>query len=166
MRTYETIFIIHPEVAGDAFTEIVDKYKGILDELGAKMIAVEEWGTRKLAYIVQKQERGTYVLFAYEGKPEGIKELERRFRIDDKIIKFMTVQLEGDYEPSGFVRKAEEAAAPAEKPAEATPSAPVAEKTPAKETPAAEEVPAEEAPAAEEAEADKAEAPADTEETA
>lgn len=155
MRTYETIFIIHPEVAGDAFTEIVDKYKGILDELGAKMIAVEEWGTRKMAYIVQKQERGTYVLFAYEGKPEGIRELERRFRIDDKIIKFMTVQLDGEYEPSGFVRKTEEAAAPAEKPAEAAPAAPAAEKAPA-----------EEAPAAKEAEAEKAEAPADSEETA
>lgn len=108
MRTYETIIIIHPDVAGDAYNEVVDKYKGILNELGAGIIAVEEWGTRKLAYIVQKQERGTYVLFAYEGKPEGIRELERRFRIDDKIIKFMTVQLEGGYEPSGFVRKGEE----------------------------------------------------------
>jgi small subunit ribosomal protein S6 len=162
MRTYETIFIIHPEVAGDAYTEIVDKYKGILDELGAKMIAVEEWGTRKMAYIVQKQERGTYVLFAYEGKPEGIKELERRFRIDDKVIKFMTVQLEKEYEPSGFVRKTEEtSSAPAEKPAEEAPAAP-AEK-PAEEAPAATEAPAEEAPVAEKAEApatEEAEAPA------
>ena len=115
MRTYETIFIIHPEVAGDAYTEIVEKYKGIQNELGANMLAVEEWGTRKLAYIVQKQERGTYVLFAYEGKPDSIRELERRFRIDEKIIKFMTVKLENGYEPSSFVRKVEETevAAPA-----------------------------------------------------
>ena len=153
MRTYETIFIIHPEVAGDAYTEVVDKYKGILSELGADMLAVEEWGSRKLAYIVQKQERGTYVLFAYEGKPEGIRELERRFRIDDKVIKFMTIQLEGEYKPSGFVRKAEEsdvsapaAEAPAEKPtAEKAPEAP-AEKPVAEEAP---EAKAEEAPAAE-----------------
>lgn len=153
MRTYETIFIIHPEVAGDAYTEIVDKYKGILSELGANMLAVEEWGSRKLAYIVQKQERGTYVLFAYEGKPEGIRELERRFRIDDKVIKFMTIQLEGEYKPSGFVRKVEESdvAAPAEK-------APAATEAPA-EKPAVEEAPkaeAEEAPKAEAAEAEEA----------
>lgn len=150
MRTYETIFIIHPEVAGDAYTEVVEKFKGILIELGANMLAVEEWGTRKLAYIVQKQERGTYVLFAYEGKPEGIRELERRFRIDDKVIKFMTIQLEGEYKPSGFVRKTDDSeskvsteespkaeespkseAASSEKPAEA----PAAEETAAKEAP-------------------------------
>lgn len=110
MRTYETIIIIHPEMAGDAYKEVVEKYKGILGELGAQIVAVEEWGTRKLAYIIQKQERGIYVLFAYEGKPEGIRELERRLRIDEKIIKFMTIQLDGSYEPSGFVRKSEESA--------------------------------------------------------
>ena len=156
MRTYETIFIIHPEVAGDAYTEIVDKYKGILDELGAKMIAVEEWGTRKLAYIVQKQERGTYVLFAYEGKPEGIRELERRFRIDEKIIKFMTLQLEKDYEPSGFVRKVEETET----------AAPAAEEKAPESAPKTEEAPVEEAPKAEEPAAEEAAVPADTEETA
>ena len=161
MRTYETIFIVHPETAGDAYTEIVDKYKGILNELGASIIAVEEWGTRKLAYNVQKEDRGTYVLVAYEGKPEGIRELERRFRIDDKIIKFMTVQLEGSYEPSGYVRKVEEAEAAAPAAEEAAPAPaeePKAEAAPAaKEEPAAEEAPAEEA-ATEEA------APAESEE--
>ncbi len=152
MRTYETIFIIHPELAGDAYTEIVDKYKGILNELGANILAVEEWGSRKLAYTVQKQDRGTYVLAAYEGKPEGIRELERRFRIDDKIIKFMTVQLENGYEPSGFVRKTEEAEAA---PATAEPAA--------KEEPAAEEAPVKEAPVAEETAAEET-APAESEE--
>jgi len=110
MRTYETIIIIHPEMAGDAYKDVVEKYKGILGELGARIVAVEEWGTRKLAYIIQKQERGIYVLIAYEGKPEGIRELERRLRIDEKIIKFMTIQLDGSYEPSGFVRKTDESA--------------------------------------------------------
>ncbi len=152
MRTYETIFILHPEVAGDAYTEIVDKYKGILNELGANVLAVEEWGTRKLAYIVQKQERGTYVLVAHECKPAGIRELERRFRIDDKVIKFMTVQLDGDYEPSGFVRKTEESEA----------AAPAAEKADKPAPEAKPEAKAEE-PAAEKAEAEEA-APAKTEE--
>ena len=110
MRTYETIIIIHPEMVGDAYKDVVEKYKGILGELGARIVAVEEWGTRKLAYIIQKQERGIYVLLAYEGKPEGIRELERRLRIDEKIIKFMTIQLDGSYEPSGFVRKSDDSA--------------------------------------------------------
>jgi len=115
MRTYETTIIIHPDTAGDVYTEVVDKFRGILNELGANILAVEEWGARKLAYIIRKQERGTYVLFAYEGNPDGIRELERRLRLDDKIIKFMTVQLEGNYEPSSFAGKGEESetAAPA-----------------------------------------------------
>lgn len=141
MRTYETIFIVHPDVTADVYTEVVDKYKGILSDLGAEMIAVEEWGNRKLAYLVKKQKRGSFVLFAYNGKPEGIRELERRFRIDDKIIKFMTVQLEDGYKPSGFV------STPAAEPAKEAAPAPAAEteneSAPAAE-PAAETAPAEE----------------------
>ena len=132
MRTYETIFIIHPDVTADAYTEVVDKYKGILSDLGAEMIAVEEWGNRKLAYLVKKQKRGSFVLFAYNGKPEGIRELERRFRIDDKVIKFMTIQLEEGYKPSGFVSAP--AAAPAAAEAAAAPAAEVAPAAEADET--------------------------------
>lgn len=142
MRTYETIFIIHPDVAADAYTEVVDKYKGILNDLGAEMIAVEEWGNRKLAYLVQKQKRGSFVLFAYNGKPDGIRELERRFRIDDKVIKFMTVVLEDGYKPSGFVstpvadtaKEAAPAAEVAEETAEAPAEKPAVAETPADET--------------------------------
>jgi len=103
MRYYETIFIVHPDLAGDAYTEVVEKFKGVLNDLGAAMVAVEEWGNRKLAYLVKKQKRGNYVLFAYEASPETIRELERRMRIDDKVIKFLTVQPEGSYKPSSFV---------------------------------------------------------------
>jgi small subunit ribosomal protein S6 len=108
MRYYETIFIVQPDLAGDAYTEVVEKFKGILTDLGASIIAVEEWGNRKLAYLVKKQKRGSYVLLAFEGKPEGIRELERRMRIDDKVIKFLTVQPEGGYKPSSFVSVATE----------------------------------------------------------
>ncbi len=103
MRYYETIFIVHPDLAGDAYTEVVEKFKGVLNDLGATMIAVEEWGNRKLAYLVKKQKRGSYVQFAYETSPENIRELERRMRIDDKVIKFLTVQPEGGYKPTSFV---------------------------------------------------------------
>ncbi len=144
MRTYETIIIIHPDVTGDDYTGVVDKFKGILGELGANMLAVEEWGTRKLAYTVQKQERGAYVLFAYEGKSDSIRELERRMRIDDKVIKFMTVQLDGGYEPSGFARKGEETEAAASEAGEVRKEAAVAEEKPADEPAAEDAAPAEE----------------------
>ena len=155
MRTYETIFIIHPDVAADAYTEVVDKYKGILSDLDAEMIAVEEWGNRKLAYLVQKQKRGSFVLFAYNGKPDGIHELERRFRIDDKIIKFMTVLLEEGYKPSGFVSTAPAAAtteaAPAAATTEAAPAVATTEAAPAAATTEAAPAEAAEEPVVDEA---------------
>lgn len=100
-RTYETIFIVRPDLAGDAFTAVVDKFKGVLTEQGATIVKADEWGVRKLAYTVKKQNRGNYVLFVYEAGPKVIAEFERRLRIDESIIKFQTVHLE-----KGFVAAA------------------------------------------------------------
>jgi len=98
MRTYETIFIVHPELAGDAYGAVVDKFRGILGEQAATVLKVDEWGTRKLAYPVKKQGRGTYVLMAYEAGPKVVAEFERRLRIDESVIKFQTVLLENGLE--------------------------------------------------------------------
>ncbi|WP_027715647.1 30S ribosomal protein S6 [Desulfuromonas sp. TF] len=94
MRTYETIFIVHPDVVGDQYAAAVDKFKGILTDQDAEILKVDEWGTRKLAYQVKKQGRGTYVLVAYQAGPEVVAEFERRMRIDESIIKFQTIYLE------------------------------------------------------------------------
>jgi small subunit ribosomal protein S6 len=93
MRTYEHIFIVHPDMAGEEYTAVLDKFKGILAEQGANLLKVEEWGSRKLAYPVKKQGRGTYVLLVFEGGAGVVTEFERRLRLDEKIIKFQTVLL-------------------------------------------------------------------------
>jgi len=108
MRTYETIYIVHPDVAGDEYTAVVGKFREVLTTQGAEVLHVEEWGNRKLAYPIKKQGRGSYVLMAYEAPAEAISEFERRLRIDEQIMKFQTVLLE-----KGFV-----APAAAESPAE------------------------------------------------
>ncbi|OHB33256.1 MAG: 30S ribosomal protein S6 [Desulfuromonadaceae bacterium GWC2_58_13] len=102
MRTYETIYIVHPEVVGDGYNAVVDKFKGILTDQQASILKVDEWGTRKLAYQVKKQGRGTYVLMAYEAGPTVVAELERRMRIDENVIKFQTVLLEGGFQDSSL----------------------------------------------------------------
>jgi len=114
MRTYETIFIIHPDAVGDAYTAVVDKFKGILTEQGCNVLKVEEWGTRKLAYPVKKQGRGSYVLVAYEGGPKVIAEFERRMRIDESVIKFQTVLLENGLEEAPVAKEAAAEATAAE----------------------------------------------------
>jgi small subunit ribosomal protein S6 len=98
MRTYEAIFIVHPEVIGDDLSAVIDKYKMILTEQGANVFKAENWGTRTLAYSVKKQAKGCYVLFIFDAEPKVIAEFERRMRIDDKIIKFQTVHLEAGYQ--------------------------------------------------------------------
>ena len=98
MRTYETIFIVHPEVVGDDQTAIIDKYKAILSDQGAEVLKVENWGVRNLAYQVKKQSKGCYVLVIFDAEPSVIAEFERRMRIDEMVIKFQTVVLENGYQ--------------------------------------------------------------------
>jgi len=98
MRTYESIFIVHPEVVGDDQTAIIDKYKTILSDQGAEVLKVENWGVRTLAYQVKKQSKGCYVLMIFDAEPTVIAEFERRMRIDEMVIKFQTVVLENGYQ--------------------------------------------------------------------
>ncbi|MDT8440734.1 MAG: 30S ribosomal protein S6 [Desulfuromonadales bacterium] len=98
MRTYETIFIVHPEVVGDDLTAHIDKYRQVLVDQGAEVFKADNWGTRTLAYPVKKQNRGSYIYVIFDAEPSIIAEFERRMRIDEKVIKFQTVLLEGGYQ--------------------------------------------------------------------
>ncbi len=118
MRTYESIFIVHPEVVGDDQTTIIDKYKAILSDQGAEVLKVENWGVRTLAYQVKKQSKGCYVLMIFDAEPTVIAEFERRMRIDEMVIKFQTVVLENGYQAPVVAEPAAEADADAD--AEAT----------------------------------------------
>jgi small subunit ribosomal protein S6 len=120
MRTYETLFIAHPEVVGDDLTALIEKYRKVLTDQQAVVLKADNWGTRALAYPVKKQSRGSFVLTVFEGPPSVIAEFERRLRIDEKVIKYQTVLFEGSVAPAPAVEQpaADEAApAVAEEPA-------------------------------------------------
>jgi small subunit ribosomal protein S6 len=119
MRTYESIFIVHPEVVGDDQTTIIDKYKTILSDQGAEVLKVENWGVRTLAYQVKKQSKGCYVLMIFDAEPTVIAEFERRMRIDEMVIKFQTVVLENGYQAPVVAEPAVEADADADADADA-----------------------------------------------
>ena len=94
MRVYEELFIVKP----DAPEEEVDAYIGQIKELIANgkgtVDKADKWGTRKLAYRVQKYNEGVYVLFQFSSSPELVKEIERRMRVTDMVIKFITVRVD------------------------------------------------------------------------
>jgi small subunit ribosomal protein S6 len=94
MRTYETIFIIRPQIAGDEYTALLGKFKQILADQDAEILRCQEWGTKRLPYLVKKQEQGIFVLINFVAGNTVVKEFERRLRLDDAILQFQTVLLE------------------------------------------------------------------------
>ncbi len=92
MRRYETIAITHADFPDDEIQGIIDKYKAIIESRKGLIVKIEKWGKRKLAYEIKKVSRGFYILFDFVGQAEAVDELERNLKIDDKILKFMTVK--------------------------------------------------------------------------
>lgn len=106
MRTYEAIFIIRPQIAGDEYTALLGKYKQILADQSAEILRCQEWGTKRLPYLVKKQDQGTFVLINFNAGNTVVKEFERRLRLDDAIMQFQTVLLEGGLDLSEKVEAA------------------------------------------------------------
>ena len=147
MRRYETIFIINPDLTEDDRVSLLNRFKEIIPQQEGVLIQEDLWGVRKLAYEIKKKPRGFYARFDYCGTGKVVDELERFSRIDDRVMKYLTMQLD----PEADVEKilAEIAAVQAAA-AEQTSSAPEtqATSTAATETPVAEAAAPETAPEA------------------
>lgn len=93
MNKYESVIIINPSVDEEGVKALTTKYTELINNEG-KVESVEDLGKKKLAYEIMKNTEGIYEVFNFEAKPELIAELERNYRIDDKIMKFITVKKE------------------------------------------------------------------------
>lgn len=92
MRRYETIFILRPNIGEDEITRVIESTtKIILDQEGT-IIELNKWGMKKLAYLIKKETLGYYVYCDYAGTPAAVAEIERKFRIDDNVLKYMTIK--------------------------------------------------------------------------
>ncbi len=111
MRRYETIFIADPDLSDKDQTSLFDKIKTLIIQEKGILVIFDEWGNRQLAYEIKKKTRGYYVCITYGGTGELVTELERNFRLDDRVLKFMTILLEKDIDPEEFhqEKEAEEA---------------------------------------------------------
>jgi small subunit ribosomal protein S6 len=113
MRHYETLFIINPDLTEEETAATVEKFAAILTDAGSTMVKVDHWGRRRLAYEVKKFSKGYYVLFEYGALPETVAEMERNFKIDERVIRFMTVKKEDIFDAEAVARAAAEAEAKA-----------------------------------------------------
>lgn len=94
-RLYDLIFICMPTTPEEEITKIVSTLEQTASDHGGKVEKVEKWGTRKMAYRVAKQREGFYVYLAlHSSQGNLIKELERRLKVSDAVIKYMTVRLD------------------------------------------------------------------------
>jgi small subunit ribosomal protein S6 len=94
MRIYEELFIVKPDAPEEEVDQFVEQIRTQLTTAGATVDKVEKWGKRRLAYRVDKYREGSYVLFQFSSGPEVVKELERRLRVSDSVLKFLTVRID------------------------------------------------------------------------
>ncbi len=93
MSLYETLFIVHPE-KGTRIKELVDRFKKVVEGQDGSVSQVDEWGLRDLAYRIEKQSRGFYVLLQYQSPARAVEELERNLKLTDDILRYLTVRVE------------------------------------------------------------------------
>jgi small subunit ribosomal protein S6 len=91
LRRYETILIAHVDLSEDELSSLITRYGDIVTSQKGILVKVDRWGKRRLAYMIGKQARGFYILMDYAGVSDVVDELERNLKIDDKILKFMTI---------------------------------------------------------------------------
>ncbi len=94
MELYESLFIIRPSVSDEETGALIEKMKSVADKTGAQFIKAENWGRKKLAYEVRRERKGTYAYFYFRAPNHTVGELERAYRLEDNIIKFLTIRLE------------------------------------------------------------------------
>ena len=92
MYDYETLTVLHPDLGEPGAKELVQRMRGILEGGRAEIKKVDEWGMRELAYSIAKQRRGIYVLLEYSAEPQAVSELGRQLKLNDQILRFITVR--------------------------------------------------------------------------
>jgi len=105
MRRYETIFIASPTLTDEQSDELVKQFERIIAEQGGELLKTDKWGRKKLAYEVQKFSEGYYTLFEMNAGTTLIAELERRFRNNDAVIKYLSVRMDEAEKAAGRTKQ-------------------------------------------------------------
>ena len=104
MRKYEIMFIFDPNVPEDEVDQISSQIEGVITGGGGEVDQVEKMGRRKLAYEIDKKREGFYVLLTVGADGEIVKEVERRFRVMDQVLRYLTVRIDKEQKKHDKVR--------------------------------------------------------------
>ena len=124
MNKYEVMYVIEPTLEDSVRNELISYFSGIVEKNAGMIDRIDEWGKRRLAYAINYKTEGYYVLMYIQGPSELPRELERNFKINDKVLRYLVIRYEGELpakrEPLKpyVAREAAPAQAAEEKPAE------------------------------------------------
>lgn len=93
-REYETIYILRPNTPNEGVAEVNSRIRGVIEGMGGKVIKVDNWGKRRLAYEVAKERKGIYLYWLYLAQPGVVEETERNLRMLDSVIRYLTVKVD------------------------------------------------------------------------
>lgn len=102
-RNYETIYIANPSISDTRVAEINTRIKQVIEGAQGKLLNTDLWGKRKMAYPIQKENKGYYVYLTYSANNECVAEIERNLRINEDIFRFLTVKMEEGVDPMAAV---------------------------------------------------------------
>jgi small subunit ribosomal protein S6 len=119
-RIYEELFILRPDITDEEVAPVIEQVRGVVTAAGGTVDKEERWGVRKLAYRIEKRAEGYYVLLQLTCPASTVKEVERRLRVNDAVLKYLTVRIDEKLKWLEKRRKEREKRA-ARKPAVATP---------------------------------------------
>jgi len=99
MTEYETTVVVRPDISGDVIESTLDRVREAVKKSGGKLVALNHWGKKKLAYPIKKHTRGIYVQAHYLGKEGLVAEVERNLRISESVLRFLTIKIGIDVTP-------------------------------------------------------------------
>jgi small subunit ribosomal protein S6 len=114
LRHYETFYLLHPDLSDEERTSISEQLQQIITKGNGETVKVDPWPLQKLAYRVQKQTQGYYVVMEYGAPAESISEFTRRLRLNEGVMKFVTTKLSNKFDPEALAKNKDKPAPPAE----------------------------------------------------
>ncbi|NPA93815.1 MAG: 30S ribosomal protein S6 [Thermodesulfobacteria bacterium] len=105
LRHYETMFLLHPDLSNEDRENAIEKFTNIIKDGSGEIVNVDPWPLRKLAYKVQKQTQGYYVVIDFGAPGDVIQELTRNYRLDERVMKFMTTKLDDEFDAAEAAKK-------------------------------------------------------------
>lgn len=102
---YETTFITRVDLTDDALKILKDRLIAIVGTFGGEVVYQEDWGKRKFAYPIQKEIRGQYTHLVYTGRGDVVAELERNLRLQDSVLRFLTINLAKEFKKDVYIKE-------------------------------------------------------------